>query len=89
MKLASPDGSERPLYVYGITRRNVDRLIAGNALTIDNATLGGEDNIVIAYGENAKELFERFAGSFPNPEDRAKFTALMDQFAAMEAEAGP
>jgi len=54
---------DRPLYVFGLTARNLELLRGGRAICIKLEEIGGTGEVIIAFGETDGELARTWANS--------------------------
>lgn len=72
-----------PLYLYGITRHNLEKLQAGQPLKFETERVGGDTTVVVFYGETIDELREE-CSKVLSAEDLAKLAHPLEQMEAME-----
>lgn len=84
LRLDGTDG-QPPIFVCGITDRNVARLTDGNPMKIDLSEMGGSDVVAIFHGADADALREQL-GTVLSEDELASLTSALDQLGAMEAE---
>lgn len=73
IKARMRNAAGNPAYFFGLSRENVEQLIAGNDIDIDGRLVGIEGRVIISFGETEAAISQRLGMPAIQPKSGQEF----------------